>query len=82
MQALRTVRWNLSVSETTDRSLRMYLAQNGRGKKGDLSQVIEEAVLSYIFDRTAKQVKSGCENMSVDGISSLIDEALDWARHS
>ena len=80
MQALRTVRWNLSVSEDTDRSLRTYLALNGRGKKGDLSQAIEEAVLSYIFDHTARQIKDGCENIGEDDIDSLVGEALDWAR--
>ena len=37
------IRWNLSVSEETDRTVRMFLARNG-GKKGDLSRFVDEAV--------------------------------------
>jgi hypothetical protein len=55
---MNTVRWNVAVSADTDKSLRMFLAGNGKGKKGDLSRVIEEAVLAFIFERTAEQIKS------------------------
>jgi hypothetical protein len=81
VRPVNAVRWNVSVSADTDKSLRMFLAGNGRGRKGDLSRVIEEAVLAYIFDCTARQVKSGVNDMSGDDIDFLVDEALDWARH-
>ena len=45
-----------------------------------LSQAIEEAVLSYIFDHAARQIKDKCENIGEDDIYSLVGEALDWAR--
>jgi hypothetical protein len=75
-----TVRWNVAVSADTDKSLRMFLAGSGRGKKGGLSHTVEEAVLSYIFDRTAEQIKADNEGMSEEHIGALVDEALDWAR--
>ena len=77
---VNAVRWNVAVSADTDKSLRMFLAGNGGGRKRDLSRVIEEAVLAYIFDHTARQVKSGINDMSGDDIDSLVNEALDWAR--
>ncbi|MDR1481939.1 MAG: ribbon-helix-helix domain-containing protein [Synergistaceae bacterium] len=78
---MNTVRWNVAVSKEADKSLRMFLASSGKGKKGDLSRVIEDAVLSYIFERTAEQIKSGNENMSEEDFGSLIEESIDWARH-
>jgi hypothetical protein len=77
---MNTVRWNVAVSAETDKSLRMFLAGNGKGKKGGLSRAVEEAVLAYIFARTAGQAKSDTEGMSGEDIASLVDEALDWAR--
>jgi hypothetical protein len=77
---MNTVRWNVAVSADTDKSLRMFLAGNGKGKKGDLSRAVEEAVLAYVFERTAEQIKSDTADMSGEDISSLINEALDWAR--
>jgi hypothetical protein len=71
-----TVRWNVAVSTDTDKSLRMFLAGNGRGKKGDLSRAVEEAVLSYIFDRTAERIKADNEGISEEYIGALVDEGL------
>ena len=36
-------RWNLSIPEQTDRTVRTFLARTG-GKKGDLSRFVDEAV--------------------------------------
>lgn len=36
-------RWNLSISEETDRAVRTFLTRSG-GKKGDLSRFVSEAV--------------------------------------
>ena len=75
-----TVRWNVAVSADTDQSLRMFLASQGRGKKGDLSRFIEEAVRSHILELTAEQVKKANSNVSEADLTSMIDEALDWSR--
>ena len=75
-----TVRWNVAVSADTDQSLRMFLASQGRGKKGDLSRFIEEAVRSHILELTAEQVKKANANVSEADLTSMIDEALDWTR--
>lgn len=41
-------RWNIAVSPSTDHALRVFLAQQGGGRKGDLSRFIEEAVTAHI----------------------------------
>ena len=33
---MNTIRWNVAVSADTDQSLRMFLASQGGGRKGDL----------------------------------------------
>jgi hypothetical protein len=77
---MSTVRWNLAVSSDTDQSVRMFLAAQGGGHKGDLSRFIEEAVRSYIFDRTVEQAKAANAHMSEAELNDLIDEAVRWAR--
>ena len=51
---MNTVRWNIAVSPYTDQSVRMFIAAQGGGRKGDLSRFIEEAVSSYILERAAE----------------------------
>ena len=41
---MESVRWNIAVSPDTDQSVRMFIAAQGGGRKGDLSRFIEEAV--------------------------------------
>ncbi len=77
---MSTVRWNVAVSADTDQSLRMFLASQGRGKKGDLSRFIEESVRSHILELTAEQVKTANAGVSEADLTSLVDEALQWAR--
>ena len=50
---MSTVRWNIAVSPDTDQSVRMYLAGQGGGRKGDLSRFIEEAVRAHILELSA-----------------------------
>lgn len=75
-----TVRWNLAVSADTDRSVRMYLASQGGGRKGDLSRFIEEAVRAYLFERAVEQAKEAASGMGEDELAALVDEAVQWAR--
>lgn len=75
-----TVRWNIAVSQDTDQSVRMFIAAQGGGRKGDLSRFIEEAVRSYILERAVKQAKTATSSMSETEVTDLIDEAIQWAR--
>ena len=63
---MSTVRWNLAVSSDTDQSVRMFLASQGGGRKGDLSRFIEQAVRAHIFERTVDQAKAA--NAHVSGL--------------
>jgi len=75
-----TLRWNVAVSADTDQSLRMFLASQGGGRKGDLSLFIEEAVRAHILELTAGQAKVANENVSEADLTAMVDEALQWAR--
>ncbi len=74
---MSTVRWNISVSSETDRDLRMFLAERNRGRKGDLSRFIEEAVRERIFTQTVEEIKARNADISEEELAALIDEALD-----
>ena len=76
---MNMTRWNVAVSADTDQSLRMFLASQGGGKKGDLSRFIEEAVQAHILELTAEQAKSSNNNVSEADITTMVDEALTWA---
>ncbi|PKP94569.1 MAG: methionine repressor-like protein [Alphaproteobacteria bacterium HGW-Alphaproteobacteria-16] len=79
---MATVRWNVAVSPDTDQSVRMFLAAQGGGRKGDLSRFIEEAVRAHLFDRAAAQAKAATTDMDAAELAGLIDEAVSWARHN
>ena len=75
-----TIRWNVAVSADTDQSLRMFLASQGGGRKGDLSRFIEEAVRAHIVELTAEQAKAANANVSEADLTAMVDKALQWAR--
>jgi len=77
---LNTVRWNLAVSSDTEHSVRMFLASQGGGRKGDLSRFIEEAVRNYIFERAVEDAKATNINVSEADLSAIVNEAVQWAR--
>lgn len=77
---MSTVRWNVAVSPDTDQSLRMYLAGQGGGRKGDLSRFIEQAVRAHILELTAEQAKSANMDVSEADLAAIVSEALQWAR--
>ncbi len=72
-------RWNLTVTEKTDRSVRTYLARTG-GKKGDLSRFVDEAVRRRVLDLTVRQVKERNTKYDQQEILDLIDEEVGAAR--
>jgi len=79
MSATQT-RWSLVVSSETDTSLRQFLANNGGGRKGDLSRFIEQAVQERIFEMTARAAQEQNANVDPEVIEQAIEEALSWAR--
>lgn len=79
---MSSTRWNIAVSQDTDRSVRMFLAARGGGRKGDLSRFIEQAVRSYLFEQTVAEAKEATADLSETELTELIDEAVEWARHN
>ena len=77
---MSTVRWNIAVSPDTDQSVRMYLAGQGGGRKGDLSRFIEEAVRAHILELSAEQAKAANADVNEADLTSVVAEALEWAR--
>lgn len=77
---MNTTRWNLAVSADIDKSLRMFLASQGGGKKGDLSRFVEEAVRAHILELSAEQAKAANADVGEADLASMVDEALQWAR--
>lgn len=75
-----TTRWNIAVSPETDRSVRMYLAGQGRGKKGELSRFIEDAVRKDIFERSVAEARAATAHIPQEELEAIIDEAVDSAR--
>lgn len=75
------IRWNIAVSPDTDQLLRMFLASQGGGRKGDLSRFIEEAVRAHILELTAEQVKTANAAVSEEDLTAMVDEAVQWARN-
>ncbi|MFI4957513.1 MAG: ribbon-helix-helix domain-containing protein [Gammaproteobacteria bacterium] len=76
----QTVRWNIAVSQDTDQALRMFLASQGGGRKGDLSRFVEEAVRGHVFELIAEQAKAENAHVSEDDLLAIVNEAVDWAR--
>ena len=76
-----TVRWNIAVSADTDQSLRLFLAGQGGGRKGDLSRFIEQAVRAHILELTAEQAKAANASLSEEDLTAIVDEAVQWARN-
>lgn len=77
---MTTVRWNIAVSPEVDQSVRIFIAAQGGGRKGDLSRFIEEAVRNYLFERAVDQAKTAAAGMGETELNDLIDEAVQWAR--
>ena len=77
---MNTVRWNLAVSPEVDQSVRMFIAAQGGGRKGDLSRFVVDAVRAYLLERAVDQAKAATSGLSESELDDLIDEAVQWAR--
>jgi len=60
--------------------LRQFLANEGRGKKGDLSRFVAEAVNKHIFDTAHKAVLEHNANVPLEEVEAAVEESLAWAR--
>ncbi len=69
---MNQVRWNIAVSPATDQSLRMFLASQGGGRKGDLTRLIEEAVRAHILALSAEAVKAANFGMDENELDALV----------
>lgn len=74
-------RWNLVISDDTDRTVRGYLARTG-GKKGDLSRFVDRAVRQAVFWETVESVWQRNQSLSAGEAQSLADEAVMQVRAS
>jgi hypothetical protein len=77
-----SVRWNIAVSPEVDQSVRMFLAAQGGGRKGDLSRFIEEAVGAHLLEQAADQAKAAAAGMDEGALNEIIEEAVQWAREA
>ena len=77
---MASTRWNVAVSVETDQALRMFLASQGGGRKGDLSRFVEEAVRAHILELSAEDAKAANAGVSEADLAAMVDEALDWAK--
>ena len=72
-------RWNIVISEETDRQVRSYLARTG-GKKDDLSRFVDRAVRQAIFWETIETIWERNKHLSAEKAQALADEAVDSVR--
>ena len=74
-------RWNIVISDDTDRTVRSYLARTG-GKKGDLSRFVDRAVRRAVFWETVESIWERNKHLSADEAQTLADEAVAQVRAS
>ena len=72
-------RWNLSISDETDRVVRAFLARSG-GRQDDLSRFVDDAVRRRVLDLTVRDVKDRNVRYDQQDLLDLIDEEVDAAR--
>lgn len=72
-------RWNLSIPEETDRSVRSFLARKG-GKKGDLSKFANDAMRREILRQTVLDIQEQNADLGEKEARKLAEEAVTWVR--
>jgi hypothetical protein len=80
LMATATTRWNLVVPKELDKSLRQYLANEGRGKKGELSRFVTEAVNRQVLQAAMRSARERNNDLNTDEVEALVEESLEWAR--
>ena len=74
-----TIRWTVTVSHETDRSLRSFLAEHGM-RDDDLSKFVERAVQKEILKQTAADVKQRNADLAGNDLQALIDKTVAAVR--
>jgi len=74
-------RWTLVIPEKTDRMVRTHLARTG-GKKGDLSKLVDQAVVKEVLRQTVDAVRRENADLSAEETMKLANEAVSWARET
>ena len=72
-------RWNIVISDDTDRTVRSYLARTG-GNKGDLSRFVDRAVRQAVFWETVESIWERNKHLSAGEAQALADEAVAQVR--
>lgn len=72
-------RWNLTIPDEVDRSVRVFLARTGM-KKGDLSAFVERACRLEVLRSTVAEIQKQNEDLSEEEAMKLADEAIAFSR--
>lgn len=72
-------KWNLSVSEEADRTVRGFLAERGL-KKGGLSDFVVKAAVREVMRQTVAEIQAANADLSADEAMKLANDAVTWAR--
>jgi len=70
----------VTVSRSTDGSLRQFLASQEGGRKIALSRLVEEAVQAHILERACQHAKEQNAALAPDEVHAAIDEAVGCAQ--
>jgi hypothetical protein len=76
-----SVRWSVRVSPEVDHAVRAYLGRR-RGRRGDLSRLIEEALRAQIFEKSVERVKRRTTHFPRRELQAIVREAVQFARRS
>ena len=74
-----SIRWTVKVSPEIDQKVRAYL---GRGKRGDLGRLIEEALRAQIFEKSVERVKQRTAHVPYAKLKAIVREAVRYARRT
>lgn len=72
-------RWNLTIPDEVDRSVRVFLARAGM-KKGDLSAFVERACRLEVLRGTVAEIQAQNGDLSEEEAMQLANEAVAFAR--
>jgi hypothetical protein len=72
-------RWNLTISDETDRHVKRYLESTGRNES-ELAQFVDETMRAEILRRTIRDIQDRNKDLSPEEADALADEAVAWAR--
>lgn len=78
---MHTISWEIAVSPDMDQSVQAHLAEQARaGVETNLSEFVENAVRSWLFEHTVEQAKLATAPVGELALDEIINEAVTWAR--